>query len=242
MIINGGGGGSLTWRMIRASGESSLERQPPAQHLVGHHADRVEVGRGGDVGGQRLLGRHVGGRADGHPGRGLELLRRRPVQRLGDPEVGDLDVPLLGDQEVLRLEVAVHDVLLLGGGEAGEEVVQDHDHLLGPQLAHVRAQRAAAQVLHRDVRRALGEERLIDDDDVRVAERAGDVRLAQEALDQLRILGAERRQLLERHQPLQIGLARQVDRGHAAAAQLAQNLVSTDRETSRGAGAHRGRP
>ena len=142
----------------------------------------------------------------------------------------------------VRPELHRYCARLTGSVIEGEDVVQDHDHLLGPQRAHVRAQRAAAQVLHRDVRRAVGDERLVDHDDVRVRQRAGDVRLAQEALDQRRVLGAERGQLLERDQTLEVGLAREKDGRHAAASELAQDLVAADRETTHCIRAHRGRP
>jgi hypothetical protein len=39
------------------------------------------------------------------------------VHRAGEPEVGHPDPPVLADQHVLRLEVAVDDACLVRGGE-----------------------------------------------------------------------------------------------------------------------------
>ena len=60
-------------------------------------------------------------------------------------------------------------------------------------------------------------------------QRAGDARLAQEALRERRVGRVERAELLERDVAVEVGLARQVDDGHAAAAELLQDLVPTDR-------------
>jgi hypothetical protein len=50
---------------------------------------------------------------------------------LGQPEVEDLDPPVPGHEHVFRLEVAVHDSLLVGGGEP----VGDLDRVVH-RLAH----------------------------------------------------------------------------------------------------------
>ena len=71
---------------------------------------------------------------------------------------------------------------------------------------------------------------LVDRDHVRVGERARQPRLAQEALGVRRVVAAERAQLLERDQPLQVGLAREMHDRHAALAQDAQHLVAADRQ------------
>ena len=70
---------------------------------------------------------------------------------------------------------------------------------------------------------------VVDGDDVRVAQRAGHARLAQEALRERGIGRVERPELLERDEAVQVGLAGEVDQGHAAAADLAEDLVAPDR-------------
>ena len=95
-------------------------------------------------------------------------------------------------------------------------------------LPDERPQRAALDVLHRDVRRAVVLEVVVHGDDVRMAQRAGHARLAQEALRERGVGGVERRQLLERDEAVEVGLAGEVDHRHAAAPDLAEDLVAAD--------------
>ena len=205
-----------------------VERDLAREQLERHAADRVEVRPRADVLRHRLLGRHVGRRADRRARRGQEGARLHLRRRLGDAEVGDLHAPVRGDHQVLGLEVAVDDAVLLRVGEPGEQALEHAADLRQGHLADVRAQRAALDVLHRDVRRAVVLEVVVHGDDVRMAQRAGHARLAQEALGERRVGGVEGAQLLERDEAVQVGLARQVHERHAAAPQLAQDLVSAD--------------
>jgi hypothetical protein len=89
---------------------------PASEHFVGDHAERVEVGAVICVSiADRLLGRHVRRRPQGHAGRrerarvrGSPLRGRR--HRLGDSEVGDDCVPAR-EEHVLGLEVAMHHAM-----------------------------------------------------------------------------------------------------------------------------------
>ena len=101
--------------------------------------------------------------------------------------------------------------------EAGEHALEHAGDLRQRHPPDVRPQRAALDVLHRDVRRAVVLEVVVHGDDVRVAQRAGDARLAQEALRERRVGGVERAELLQRDEAVQVGLAREVDDRHAAA-------------------------
>ena len=62
------------------------ERRSPADQLVEHRAERVEVAPRGDFAARRLLRRHVRDGADHHP----RLSEAAPVDRNGEPEVADL--------------------------------------------------------------------------------------------------------------------------------------------------------
>ena len=111
---------------------------------------------------------------------------------------------------------------------AGEQALEHAADLRQRHPPDVRAQRAALDVLHRDVRRAVVLEVVVDRDDVRVAQRAGDARLAQEALGERRVGRVERAELLERDEAVEVGLAGEVHHRHAAAADLAEDLVAAD--------------
>ena len=85
------------------------------------------------------------------------------------------------------------DPVLLGVREPGEQALEHAADLRRASVAPTYGpQRAALDVLHRDVRRAVVLEVVVHGDDVRVAERAGDARLAQEALGERGVRGVER--------------------------------------------------
>ncbi len=80
------------------------ERPLPAQHLVHDGAERIEVGARVELEALHLLGRHVGGAS----GDALEPRDVR-VRDERDAEVDDAHVAVLRQQDVGRLDVAVHD-------------------------------------------------------------------------------------------------------------------------------------
>jgi len=100
-----------------------IERALAGEHLVGHHAERIDVRAGGDVLAERLLGRHVFGRSVDH----TELRERLPggagsvffvARELGHRHFGDAEVEhfdevrltvAIDEHHVLGLEIAVHD-------------------------------------------------------------------------------------------------------------------------------------
>ena len=58
-----------------------------------------------------------------------------------EAEVEDLDPPVGGEEDVLGLEVAVHDPGVVGGGEAVGDLGGDLDRLRAPGGARARAAR-----------------------------------------------------------------------------------------------------
>src|SRR5262249_14304228 len=94
----------------------AAEGGPAGQQGVEDGAQPVDVAGGGDrpaVAG-RLLGRHVGRGAEDRPRLGeLDV----GLDLLGQAEVGDVRVPLVVDQDVGRLEVAVQDAAGVGVGD-----------------------------------------------------------------------------------------------------------------------------
>ena len=125
------------------------------EQLERHHARLVEVGPGADLLRHGLLGRHVGRRPD-RRARGREhLLGGDLLDRLGDPEVGDLHAAFAGDQQVLGLDVAVDDPAHLGVRERGQQPFQHARDLGQRHPPHERPQRTALEVLHRDVRHPI---------------------------------------------------------------------------------------
>ncbi|HSB55870.1 MAG TPA: hypothetical protein VLD58_16020, partial [Gemmatimonadales bacterium] len=110
------------WRGIGHLGEEQLQpaaggrRQLVQQHLVQGGGPTVDVRSGIDRGTEPLLRAHVRRGSDGDTGVG-ELGRsalRVGGRGLGDAEIGDQGVAVFGEEDVLRLDVAVDHALLVG--------------------------------------------------------------------------------------------------------------------------------
>ena len=93
----------------------AVERELAGKALEGHDAQRVKIGRGLSGRTRNAFGRQVGGCSDQHP----RLGEWRAACRLGDPEVGDLHLPALADQQVPRLDIAVHQASRMRGLQGG---------------------------------------------------------------------------------------------------------------------------
>ena len=158
-----------------------VEQRPAGDQVVEHGAERVDVGAAVDGAAVELLGRHVGERADAVD------LRHVGAEVQHAAEVADLDV---GDdpvgqhrEQVRRLDVAVDQSLAIDVAERHRALEADlDDQLEREQLvgAAVRAQRAAGDVLHDQVRRDGVGHRVEDLDDVRVLQPADERRLGGE--------------------------------------------------------------
>ena len=92
-------------RVAVVIGEVALRERQGARHQAEErHAEGVEVGAVIDGFPRRLLGSHVVRRSADH-GRGAAHL----LDRLGQPEIHDLHHALAREEQVRRLDVAVHD-------------------------------------------------------------------------------------------------------------------------------------
>ena len=192
------------------------------QALEGDDPERVDVGRGRRRAPLGLLGRDVGGRAHHLAG----LREGHPVRGAGDAEVGDLDPAVGGDEEVGGLDVAVDDAGGVGHAEClgrlGEQVAGrvGVERRAGPQQ---RRERLALDELHHEVgargRGAVVERAgavVVDRRDAGVLERGGVPGLGLEPLPERRVVGVLRLEHLDRHRPVEHGVARGPHLAHAA--------------------------
>jgi hypothetical protein len=106
---------------------SPVKRRRACEQLVGDDPDRVQVRRRCCRSPDGLLGRHVDRGADDIAGRRHAL---GSVDRLGDPEVGDPHASVAPQQQVLGLEIAVHDPRRVGLSQACQHHLQHAAHLL----------------------------------------------------------------------------------------------------------------
>jgi hypothetical protein len=124
------------------------------------------------------------------------------------------------DQDVRRLHVAVHEPVCVGDVQRACDLPADADAALRFQRAvpKQRLQVGAADQPHGDVELATDLPRVVDRDDVRMLERGGEARLAQEPLAERYVLRQLRREQLQRDVAIEGEVARAVDDAHSAAA------------------------
>jgi hypothetical protein len=150
--------------------------------------------------------------------------------RDGEAEVGHLRLSIAVEEDVLRLEVAVDQAGVVGGGEAAagsNELLED----VGPGArsgAQPLAERVSLQVLHGDEQAAVGGAHVVDGDDVRVGGAGQGAGLAQESLAQARGRAAAGADQLEGHGPIEVIVAGRPDHAHGPGPDLADELVAID--------------
>ena len=181
----------------------------------------------------RLLGRHVVHRAENRPGVGHGAALG---QRSRDPEVGDVGVAVAIDQDVRRLQIAVHDAGVVRRLQRladlpgqGKPLVERQRPLALQEALEVRP----LDVVHRDETDLAGLPEVVDPQDVLVGHLAGEQDLALEAFQDLRPRRHLRPDDLERHEAPELAIPRLVDRPHAALTEDRQDLVARSKKSSR---------
>ena len=187
-----------------------------------------------------LLGRHVARLALDAAG----ARARQPARGVRDAEVAELDRAVLVEHHVRRRDVAMHDAPRLAAiVDGGVDGVQAAQHLADDVERHRQRQRApgtlraidrrssAAHVLHDDVEDLALAADVEHLHHARVHDGAGDARLVEQHVDELRLAGELRQQHLDRHVALEAAErlhARAEDLGHAAAADALDQRVAVE--------------
>lgn len=217
----------------------ALERPAPEEHLVEDGAEGEDVGA--MVGGQaaELFGGHVSDRADerarrGRGRRGDGGLFRPRLElgpgELGQAEVQDLHAPVVRDEEVRRLEIAVDDPLRVGHGQALRHLDRVVEGLAHREraLRKPRRQRVSLQELRHHVGRAIVGPDVVHGQDVGMVQRAGGAGFLLEATDAFGVLGDRGGQDLDRHFAPEAGVAGAIDLAHPAGADERQDLIGPE--------------
>ena len=151
----------------------------------------------------------------------------------GDAEVGDLHDPVLGDEDVARLHVAVDDPVAVGVGQGDGHVGADLGRPVGVHgagRAQDGGQGPAVDELHDDEVGAVVLAPVEDGDDVRVGQVGGGLGLAAEPLHE----GPVDRQLgeedLQGHGPVEQPVVGPVDLGHPPAGHQVGQLVAAGQD------------
>ena len=142
---------------------------------------------------------------------------------------------LFGQEDVLRLQIAVDDALLVRGGEAAHDLEAVLNRLACGQGTgrHPRAQRVAVEQFRDRVRDAGVRSEVVNREDVGMRERRDRLGFAFEARKGRRILGELIRQNLDCDVAIERRVASLVDLAHAARANRRENLVRAETDASR---------
>ena len=93
------------------------------------------------------------------------------VKGVGETKVGDDDVLVAIEEEILQLQIPVHDALLVQVTNAGDELRKEPPRRAVLQVAVVEdvvEQLAARSVLHNDANVSLGLDHLVQPDNIRM--------------------------------------------------------------------------
>ncbi len=217
------------------------ERLGAREHLVEHDAEGVDVAAGvGDSAGDELGGEVRDGAEQSLPRRGVG------AHRPGEAEVAELDAPVVGEHDVLGLEVAMHDPSRVRRREAREHGLADLQRLLCGEMALLLQQlpqRDARQVLHDEVGAAEVVALIEDVHEIRVREPRGAARLLLEAPREIRVLREVLVHHLHRDAALQSEIRGEVHHRHAAPGDARSDRVTAvERLPDQRVGRHGGHP
>ena len=219
------GSGSRTCFIATATWVSARNGASPDEHLVEHDPERVDVRLLGHVVAERLLGGHVVGGAE-HAAGGRQALG---LERARDAEVGDLGAPVAVDQDVLRLDVAVDELVLVRARQRPADL-DGVGHRLGhrqpPIAPDAVLERLALHELEHDVGSAVVLPGVDHRDHVGVVQLGHGARLAPEALELVRVARDVPVHQLDGHPALERGVEGAVHARHAARPDLLVELVA----------------
>ena len=221
---------------------SAPVRAAPGGGEVQGGAEAGDVGcrRGGLSSG--LFGSEEPRRAEDHAGAGQAV---GGVGGGGHPEVGEVGAPLVVEEDVGGLDVAMDDAAPVGVGEGRQQPVGDGEDPVGrqgPALPHEVGEAASGEVGHDEDHVAAVVDDVEEGDDGLVLDRGEGVELALETgPGQLHLgRGAVEAEALERDEGA-VGPASEIDHAHATPGQAPDDLVLHGTRL-RGGPAHPGPP
>ena len=225
------------WRLVASHDDTLEDRrqvrpfvgQPPRHAFVQDDAQRVLIARRADrLRILHLLRCEVAGRAEDRARRPDRAVRGL----LRDPEVEHLrlnrPVAHLREEDVLRLQIAVDDALVVRRRDGRQDRKRDVDHLLVGQRsrpAQVLRQVLAIQILHDEKRRVALEADVGDVDRVRVPDARRQLGLQQEARARLGDGRESRADDLDRDAFADLDVEALVDGAHSAFAEQTDDPV-----------------
>src|SRR5712691_3728873 len=157
----------------------------------------------------------------------LRLLRGK---KLGQSKVEDLDAPILGYEDVVGLEVAMDEAMIVSGGKAPRDLDTVLDRLADRQRAATKAlaQGFALEQFGNDVRRTVVRPNVVNRKNVGMIQTRRGARLLLEAPLAVRVIGKVRGQNLYRDIAAQTGIPGAVHLTHSSGADWPNHFVWAD--------------
>ena len=207
----------------------ALERAFSRDHFVENRAQAENVGVVVNGLPPHLLRRHVarrahhrarlGGRGCGH-GRALSGESGFTDGLFGQSEVKNFDPAVFGDEDVVGLQIAMHDTFIVRRGKPASHLhrVVGHAALRQRSGVHFFAQRLAFKQLRNQIVEITLCAYVVNGENIGMVDRAQHAGFMLEALQTVWIAGESFRQNLDRDFACQTGVARAIDFAHAARA------------------------
>ncbi len=191
-----------------------------AQHLVQNGGEAVHVRSAVHVVSGSLFRAHVPRGSDGHTG-DRQVVIAGDAECPGDSEVRNECMPV-GQQDVFRFHIPVHDILRVGVFECIADLGDDRQRLRqrhGTGSCQPYPERVTVDVRHHEVQKLVGLSGVKDRDDIGMNELRRELDLSKKPFSCHRRgeLGIE---YLDRHRPARMLLRRQKHGGHAASPDL----------------------
>ena len=214
--------------MLVGHGQRRLSgvRLNPGEELEEHDPGGVHVRTRISGAARHLFRREVRGGPDQQAGLGVVAA---PGQHPGQAEVSDLDRMAVGQQHVLRLDIAVHQPRGMGCGQPGQHAFDDvlrFPRAQPPTVVQQVAQGLAGHVLHGQEQDAAIGALVVHADHVRMGQPGHGPGLTHEAAHEVLIVGELGMHDLQRDRAVQPGIRAQVDGCHPAASNEGLNPVT----------------
>src|SRR5437660_2373185 len=229
----------LQTRAERLDCRLAMKRPLPAEHLVKDHSEREDVGAMVDTLAAHLFGRHVANRPHNDAGIGVHAHRfgfRFPIyfacksrtSQLRQTKIKNLDAAISHDEEIIRLEIAVYDALLMRGRETFGDLQRIFDRLALRQscATHSLTQRLAFEQFRDHVGGAVEGIDIIDRENIGMIESPRGLCFLFEPPQSIGVCGKICRKNFDRHVALKLWIVSAVDFAHAARADLRADFIA----------------
>ena len=204
-------------------GRLPVKRHFACEHLIQSHAERIDIAL---LVAESASGLFRGGIVHGSHDIGSDRVAGR---RLGNTEIRDLDLSFAGNDDILRLDISVDNVVSVGRFESHGDLQSDRDRLFIAQislLAYVIFQCDAVHKFHDNIVNALFLTDVIDIYDIGMHQACRSLRLHPEFGYKIRVFRKLLLQDLDRHITVQCVVLGFIYIRHTACADLFKDLVA----------------